>query len=125
MVARTVGARQIPATDVALDSLLDAGRCAPREFQLLPSAFLVSGVSVERYSTVGTATTPHIGPIVTHNPQKTVKLLYGEAFRAPGAAEALLSAGACEPKLMAHPDNVQDSIVADARIFALRMEWHF
>jgi outer membrane receptor for ferrienterochelin and colicins len=66
---------------------------AQSEVQLRPSAMLVTGVRVDRYSTFGSATTPRLGLILTPNASTTVKLLYGEAFRAPSAAEALLTAG--------------------------------
>lgn len=66
---------------------------AQGEVQVLPSAMLVTGARVDRYSTVGSATTPRLGLILTPHAATTVKLLYGEAFRAPSAAQASLTAG--------------------------------
>jgi outer membrane receptor for ferrienterochelin and colicins len=66
---------------------------AQSELQLLPSVMLVAGARMDRYSTVGNATTPRLALIVTPTGGTTVKLLYGEAFRAPSANQALLTAG--------------------------------
>jgi outer membrane receptor protein involved in Fe transport len=76
------------------------------EFQFLPSAFLVSGLRVDHYSTVGRATTPRLGLIVTPSAGTIVKLLYGEAFRAPSAAEALLTVGYYEGNPSLKPERI-------------------
>jgi iron complex outermembrane receptor protein len=66
------------------------------ELQLMPTAMLVTGVRADRYSTVGSAVTPRLGLVITPTTRTTVKLLYGEAFRAPSAAQAYLTAGVYE-----------------------------
>jgi iron complex outermembrane receptor protein len=79
---------------------------AQSELQLLPSAMLVTGVRVDRYSTVGSATTPRLGLIVTPDARTTVKVLYGEAFRAPSAVEALLTVGSFLENPLLKPERI-------------------
>jgi outer membrane receptor protein involved in Fe transport len=79
---------------------------AQSELQLWPSAMLVTGVRVDRYSTVGSATTPRLGLILTPTTRTTIKLLYGEAFRAPSAGQASLTAGAFEENPNLKPERI-------------------
>jgi iron complex outermembrane receptor protein len=98
---------------------------AQGEFQLLPSAMLVTGARVDRYSTVGSATTPRVGLILTPYSGTTVKLLYGEAFRAPSAVQALLTAGAYEANPDLRPERIMTTEVdvqqrvSDALLFGV------
>lgn len=57
------------------------------EYQISPAMALTVGIRRDAYSTFGNATTPRIG--LVYNPSKlhSVKLLYGEAFRAPSVYE--------------------------------------
>jgi iron complex outermembrane receptor protein len=64
---------------------------AQDEFQLSPRLTLVGGLRVERNSLHGTTTAPRVALIGTPDAASTIKLLYGEAFRAPSAAEADLT----------------------------------
>ena len=57
------------------------------EHQLTPDLALTVGLRRDRYSMVGNTTTPR-GALVYHpSSSSTLKLLYGEAFRAPGMYE--------------------------------------
>jgi outer membrane receptor protein involved in Fe transport len=82
------------------------------ELQLLPSALLVGGVRHDRYSTVGSATTPRLGLIFTPRNGTTVKLLYGEAFRAPSPAEALLTSGPYQDNPGLEPERIATTEIA-------------
>ena len=66
---------------------------AQNDLQLLSRTTLVAGLRVDRYSTAGSAVTPRLALLITPDAATTVKLLYGEAFRAPSPAEALLTSG--------------------------------
>jgi outer membrane receptor protein involved in Fe transport len=79
---------------------------AQGEVQLLPSALLVTGARVDRYSNVGSATTPRVGLILTPHAGTTVKLLYGRAFRAPSAVQQFLTAGVYEENPDLKPERI-------------------
>lgn len=76
------------------------------ELQLAPSAMLVAGMRTDHYSTVGSATTPRLGLILTPRASTTIKLLYGEAFRAPSAGEASLTSGVLEENPNLQPERI-------------------
>jgi iron complex outermembrane receptor protein len=61
---------------------------AQNELQLVPRLKLVTGLRYDRKSSLLHALTPRVALIGTPDDKTTVKLLYGEAFRAPSAAEA-------------------------------------
>jgi outer membrane cobalamin receptor len=67
------------------------------ELQLMPSISLVTGMRVDHHSSFGSAATPRVALLITPDAATTVKLLYGQAFRAPSPSEALLNAGSYEP----------------------------
>jgi outer membrane receptor protein involved in Fe transport len=64
---------------------------AQDELQLHRRLTLVSGLRFDKRSRVQHALTPRVALIATPDASTTVKLLYGEAFRAPGTAEADLN----------------------------------
>lgn len=90
---------------------------AQGELQLAPTAMVIAGMRADRYSTVGSATTPRLGLIFTPPTGTTVKLLYGEAFRAPSVGQSSITAGAflgnpdLEPERIATSEiNVQQRV---------------
>lgn len=60
---------------------------AQDDFQVTPRLALVLGLRHDQYSTVGGSTTPRAALIYSPFSSSTVKLLYGEAFRAPSGYE--------------------------------------
>ncbi|MEO8335865.1 MAG: TonB-dependent receptor [bacterium] len=79
------------------------------EMQVLPSMMLVAGARTDRYSTFGSATTPRLGLIFTPTASTTLKLLYGEAFRAPSPAEASITAGSFAENHDLRPERIATS----------------
>jgi outer membrane receptor protein involved in Fe transport len=77
---------------------------AQGELQLHPSAMLVAGVRTDHYSSVGSATTPRLALILTPHANTTIKLLYGEAFRAPSPGQGLFTVGIIEENLSLAPE---------------------
>ncbi|MES2178337.1 MAG: TonB-dependent receptor [Gemmatimonadota bacterium] len=61
---------------------------AQDEFQLSSRLILVGGLRADRNSRHGGALTPRVAIIAAPRHGTTIKALYGEAFRAPSAAEA-------------------------------------
>lgn len=64
---------------------------AQNELQLVPRLKLVTGVRFDRKSAARHSLTPRVALLATPDDKTTLKLLYGEAFRAPSVAEADLS----------------------------------
>lgn len=64
---------------------------AQSELQIQPRVSLTSGVRVDRKTERKATVAPRLGLVVTPDNASTVKLLYGEAFRAPSASEADLN----------------------------------
>ena len=64
---------------------------AQGEVQLLPGVTLVGGLRHDERALGRRATTPRVAIVTTPDKFSTLKLLYGEAFRAPSAAEADLT----------------------------------
>lgn len=64
---------------------------AQNELQVLPRLSVVTGLRADKTSGFPMAFAPRIAVIATPDRFTTVKALYGEAFRAPAAAEARLS----------------------------------
>lgn len=60
---------------------------AQAEYEVVPGVVATLGGRYDRYSTVGTAFSPRAALLVRPAPATTLKLLYGEAFRAPSAYE--------------------------------------
>jgi outer membrane receptor for ferrienterochelin and colicins len=58
------------------------------EYQLLDNLSFTAGIRWDQYSTVGGSTTPRGGVIYDPARSTTLKLLWGEAFRAPNVYEA-------------------------------------
>ena len=63
------------------------------EWTIMDHLVLVAGVRHDHYSTFGGTTNPRVGLISTWN-KTTVKLLYGQAFRAPNPYEQFYVTGA-------------------------------
>lgn len=64
---------------------------AQNELHVLPRLTLVTGLRLDKTSDVAPALAPRIALIATPDRFTTVKALYGEAFRAPAAAEARIT----------------------------------
>lgn len=62
---------------------------AQDEIQLVRSLSLTLGVRHDVFSTNHSATSPRAGAVWSYAPTGTLKILYGEAFRAPNTYEAL------------------------------------
>ncbi|HEV7990826.1 MAG TPA: TonB-dependent receptor [Gemmatimonadaceae bacterium] len=80
---------------------------AQNELALLPSVSLVTGMRVDHYTTLGSAVTPRIALLLTPDAATTMKLLFGEAFRAPAPAEALLDVGLYVPNPALRPERIR------------------
>ena len=61
---------------------------AQDEFQLTPTLAVTGGIGYDHFSTTGGATTMRGAIVFDPRPGTTLKLLYGEAFRAPNIYEA-------------------------------------
>jgi iron complex outermembrane receptor protein len=57
------------------------------EFKVLDNVTLIGGIRYDEYDTVGSTTNPRLALIYNYSDATTLKLLYGEAFRAPNAYE--------------------------------------
>jgi iron complex outermembrane receptor protein len=57
------------------------------EFQIIENLSFTAGVRRDEYSTVGNATTPRFALVFNMFPSSTLKMLYGEGFRAPNIYE--------------------------------------
>lgn len=64
---------------------------AQNELQLFRGTTLVSGVRAEKHAELAAALTPRLAVVMVPDSRSTLKVLYGEAFRAPSAAEAHLT----------------------------------
>lgn len=73
------------------------------EMQLSPRFALVTGLRHDAKLNLQSATTPRIALIATPSSRTTVKVLYGEAFRAPSPAEAEITTSfyVANPSLLA------------------------
>jgi outer membrane receptor protein involved in Fe transport len=78
-----------------------ASAYAQDEVQLFRHFSLTLGLRYDHFSTSGGAVTPRAGIVYSYSKQGTLKLLYGEAFRAPSTYEVLFQApvGAASPAL--------------------------
>ncbi len=90
------------------------------EYQIFNNFFLTLGVRHDRYSSVGSATTPRGALVYSFfDRQSTLKFLYGEGFRAPSSYESYytdsLSYYKDNPNL--HPENIHTcEIVFEQRL---------
>lgn len=76
------------ATQVGLDTQRDiTGLYSQWLYDLTEATRLIGGVRYDHYSTIGGHTSPRLGVVHQLNQIHTLKLLYGEAFRAPGFGE--------------------------------------
>jgi iron complex outermembrane receptor protein len=58
------------------------------EHQAMENLSLTVGIRMDRYSTVGSSANPRVAIVYNPTRSSTLKLLYGEAFRAPSTYEA-------------------------------------
>ncbi len=56
-------------------------------YNVTPATRLTTGVRYDHYEMIGSRASPRIGIVHQLNPHHTVKILYGEAFRAPSFSE--------------------------------------
>ena len=80
---------------------------AQNELHLLPRLTLVSGLRLDKMSDVERAMAPRIALIATPDRNTTIKALYGEAFRAPSAAEARLTTSFYERNPSLEPERIR------------------
>lgn len=78
-----------------------ASAYAQDEVQIFRHLSLTLGLRYDHFSTSGSAVTPRAGIVYSYSKQGTLKLLYGEAFRAPSTYEVLFQgpADAANPSL--------------------------
>jgi outer membrane cobalamin receptor len=90
------------------DAPFDVGSLfAQNELQLSRALTLVGGLRLEKRSRTRAAAAPRIALIATPDRQTTLKLLYGEAFRAPTPAEADLSTSFYERNPALGPERIR------------------
>jgi iron complex outermembrane receptor protein len=79
------------------------------EFQILKNLILNLGVRHDEYDTFGGTTNPRIALIFSPQEKATLKLLYGEAFRAPNAFELYYHDGPAfqKPNPDLEPENIK------------------
>jgi len=96
------------ATRVGLDTQRDiTGLYSQWLYDLTDATRLVGGARYDYYSTIGGHTSPRLGVVHQLNETHTLKLLYGEAFRAPGFAEThLINSSA----LISNPDLANETV---------------
>lgn len=96
------------ATQVGLDTQRDiVGLYSQWLYDLTDATRLVGGVRHDDYSTIGGHTSPRLGVVHQLNATHTLKLLYGEAFRAPGFGEThLINSSA----LVSNPDLSNETV---------------
>jgi iron complex outermembrane receptor protein len=68
------------------------------EFRISDNLIFNAGIRHDEYSTFGGTTNPRLGLIYEHTPETILKLLYGEAFRAPSAYELYYNDGGWSQK---------------------------
>ncbi len=78
------------------------------QFTIADNLLLNAGVRYDYYKTFGSTTSPRIGLIYNPFEKTTVKLLYGQAFRAPNVYELYYSDGGTSQK--ANPDLKPETI---------------
>ena len=89
-------------TQVGLDTQRDiTGLYSQWLYDLTPATRLVAGARYDYYNTIGGQTSPRVAVVHQLNKTHTLKLLYGEAFRAPGFGETHLINNAT---LISNPD---------------------
>ena len=81
---------------------------AQNDYQVTPGLAVVVGLRHDQYSTVGGATTPRLGLIFNPFSSSTLKLLYGEAFRAPGAFERKYEGDYFKPNPDLKPESIEN-----------------
>lgn len=72
--------------DIRRDSVISAGYLQD-EFRIHPRLTLSAGVRYDHYSTFGGSTNPRLGLMLRAASRTRIKLLYGQAFRAPSVYE--------------------------------------
>ncbi|HSC67747.1 MAG TPA: TonB-dependent receptor [Cellvibrio sp.] len=90
------------ATQVGLDAERDIGGLYGQFlYRITEDTRLVGGLRYDYYETIGGHASPRLGVVHQLNAHHTLKLLYGEAFRAPGFGETHLINN---PVIVSNPD---------------------
>jgi iron complex outermembrane receptor protein len=77
------------------------------EFAISPRVLLSAGARYDHYSTFGGTTNPRFALIVRPSSKSAVKLLYGQAFRAPSAYELYYQALTSKPNPDLGPERIK------------------
>jgi outer membrane receptor for ferrienterochelin and colicins len=103
------------------------------EFAISPRVLLSAGARYDHYSTFGGTTNPRFAFIVRPSAKSAVKLLYGQAFRAPSAYELYYEAPTSKANLDLGPERIKtaeavweqyvgDRLRATASVFYSRID---
>jgi outer membrane receptor protein involved in Fe transport len=103
----------VPQFDADIHSSI-ASAYAQDDVQIFRDLSLTLGLRYDHFSTSGGAVTPRAGIVYSYSKQGTLKLLYGEAFRAPSTYESLFQA----PSDAANPSLTSERI----RTYELNVE---
>jgi iron complex outermembrane receptor protein len=77
------------------------------EWDLGKGFLLNAGVRYDHYETFGGTTNPRVALIYSPLARTTIKLLYGQAFRAPNAYELYYEGGGNKANLNLHPETIR------------------
>src|SRR5690606_13276397 len=91
------------------------------EFQVSPRLTAVAGLRADEHSLSGSSTAPRGALIFTPSSATTVKLLYGQAYRAPSAAEAHLETSFYQRNPELRPERIQTLELALSHRFGSRI----
>jgi iron complex outermembrane receptor protein len=90
---------------------------AENEVQLSHMVALTTGVRIDRNSRHGSVAAPRVALVITPDASTTLKLLYGDAFRAPSAAEADITTSFYERNPTLRPERIRTfELVAMRRV---------
>ncbi|TAK54888.1 MAG: hypothetical protein EPO24_12765, partial [Bacteroidetes bacterium] len=89
------------------------------EFQIVDNLALIAGIRRDEYSSTGSATTPRIALIYNPTNTSTVKLLYGDGFRAPNVYEANYEDALSQWKM--NPDLRSEQIMTRELVYEQRI----
>lgn len=77
------------------------------ENQLTQNLALTLGIRWDEYSTIGSANAPRVAVVYHPRPSSTIKLLYGEAFRAPSLWESRTKSTGYKPNPALLPERIK------------------
>jgi outer membrane receptor for ferrienterochelin and colicins len=89
------------------------------EFAIRKNLLLTAGVRYDQYSTFGGTVNPRLGLIFSRRENTDIKILYGQAFRAPDEFELHYNAPALgfEPSPNLHPETIKTTEVVFEKYF--------